>query len=53
MTEETKETIISVLTSGLWAGVLTPIVLRAWKYVRGKIKDYFISKKDRKPKKDE
>ena len=52
MTEETKETIISVLTSGLWAGVLTPIVLRAWKYVSGKIKD-LKSKKDRKPKKDE
>ncbi len=52
MTEETKETIITVITSSLWAGVLTPIVLRAWNYVYGKIKD-FISKKDHKPKKDE
>lgn len=52
MTEETKQAIFTVVTSGITGGVMAPIGLRAWNYVYGKIKD-FISKKDHKPKKDE
>lgn len=49
MTEETKQAIFTVMYSGITAGAMAPLVVRAWNYVYDKIKD-LKSKKDRKPK---